>query len=276
MRLCSRTNTFTVVVDPLGCRIASVTHNPSGLDFLMHTAWEHEDWTGAFPSPNSSVEWHRRYQGGWHTLVPHSGDAREVDGVEHPFHGEAAWRTWRVIDRSPTSCTFEVVLRTVPLRIIRHVRATENGVEVEQEVENLSADPVNFTWTEHPAFGGALIDPSTTVTLGDELIPIEFPDEGGSHSGFTTALVSAVGSVDVRNVNAGRRATLSWDATLFPYLHIWQEHRATSGFPWWKSANTVAFEPASRPYFDEGPSLGPISVDGLQRLGTSFGLEIDA
>ncbi|SDE25570.1 hypothetical protein [Glycomyces harbinensis] len=274
LRLGSPGGEFTAAVDPDGACVSSIVHAATGTEFLLRLPWEDEDWTGVFAFEGSNQEWHRRYAGGWHTLVPHAGDARTVDGVEHPFHGEAAWRRWRVIESSPFSCTLEVVLRTVPLTVRRRVQATATGLAVRQSVANHSGREVAFSWTEHPAFGSALIGPGTTVRIGDDPIEAVFPDEEAPHGGFQTVRAKGRGAVELRNADKGTAAVLHWDPEILPYLYVWQEHRKTTGFPWWGRADTIALEPASRPYESDGGPLGPLTLAGGATLTADFALEL--
>lgn len=274
LRLVSPGGAFAVAVDPDGACTSSIVHAATGTEFLLRTPWEDEDWTGTYAFSGSNQEWHRRYAGGWHTLVPHAGDARRLDGVEHPFHGEAAWRRWRVIEASASSCTLEVVLRTVPLTVRRRVQATDAGVAVRQSVVNHSGREVAFSWTEHPAFGSALIGPGTTVRIGGDLIEADFPAEGEAHSGFQVVKADGRGAVELRNADKGTSAVLRWDPELLPFLYVWQEHRKTTGFPWWGLADTIALEPASRPYESDGGPLGPLTLAAGATLTADFALEL--
>ncbi|MFE6969966.1 hypothetical protein [Isoptericola sp. NPDC057653] len=270
LRLRSPGGEHAVEVDPTGARVASLEHTPTGTELLLRLPWEDEDWSGAYPSSSSNEEWHRRYAGGWHTLVPHAGDARTVDGVEHPFHGEAAWRRWRVVDRDACSCTLEVVLRTVPLTLRRTVRATPAGVEAVQQVVNHSPRTVAFTWTEHPTFGGALAGPGSTVSLGGEPVEAAFPLGSEPAGGFRSLRTRGRGDAELRNDAAGIVVVVRWDPDLFPYLHLWQEHRATAGFPWYGTVDAVALEPACRPYDVEGEALGPLVLAGGETMTARF------
>jgi galactose mutarotase-like enzyme len=260
---------FTVIADQSGGHISSIVRTACQTEFLLRTPWEDEHWAGQFAAGNSSEEWHRRYPGGWHTLIPHAGDARQLDGVEHPFHGEAAWRHWRIVDQEEHSCTFEVVLRTVPFRVRRRIEATDSGVRVEQSVQNISAAAVLFSWTEHPAFGDALIGPNSTLTISGEPLAADF-----SRSGFQTLKVNGRGVAEIRNEDNGYLARLSWNPVLMPYVYIWQEHGESVGFPWWGSTNTVGIEPASRPYHHDESCLGPITLDGGNTMTARFDLEL--
>lgn len=259
-------------VDPRGARLATLVHTDSGLDALLHTAWEHEDWSGAFPATDSAAEWHRRYQGGWHVLIPHVGAPRVVDGVEHPYHGEAAWRLWRITDVTETSCALEIVLRTVPLRLRREFVLTDDSVLVTQHFVNLSSSAVAFTWTEHPAFGDALIDETSEVSLGGVRVDVRFPPEGEGYGAFATFDATGDGELAIRNPRTRLEAVVVWDTELLPYASAWQEHNKTQGFPWWGTTNTIGLEPSSRNYHDVPPELGPLTVEPRGRLSSALKL----
>lgn len=272
LKLGTPDDAFAVAVDPTGARVASLVHRATGTELLLRPPWEHEDWSAAYPSASSNEEWHRRYPGGWHTLLPHAGDARSVDGVQHPFHGEAAWRRWRVVGREATSCTLDVVLRTVPFAVRRRVRSTGTGVEVVQRIANLSSHDVAFTWTEHPAFAGALAEPGSTLSLGGDPVDVTFPASGETSGAFQTVRTKGRGDAELRNDDEGISVVLRWDPELFTHLHVWQEHR-TTGFPWWGLVNAIALEPACRVYDADDGALGPLVLAGGAELTARFELE---
>ncbi len=265
---------YSVTVDATGARVSSIVHTGTETEFLLHTPWADEEWSGAYPSGSSNEEWHRRYAGGWHTLVPHAGDARTLGGVEHPFHGEAAWRRWRLVEQDAASCTLEVMLRSAPFTVRRRVRVTGSGVEIEQRVTNFSDRDVAFSWTEHPAFGSALTGPSSKLSIGGDPIEAVFPRDGYPYAGFRTVLAEGRGVVELRNEDTGTAVVLRWDPELFPYLYVWQEHHQTAGFPWWGQLDTIALEPASRTYESEGGALGPFVLAGGANLTACFGLDL--
>jgi len=271
--LASVDGTFAVAVDRLGARVSSLVHAASGTEFLLATPWAGEDFSGGYSSDRSNEEWHRRYAGGWHTLLPHAGDARTLDGVQHPFHGEAAWRPWRLTERDATSCTFDIVLRTVPFAVRRRLAATSAGLQVTQSITNLSGRDIAFSWTEHPALSGALIGPRSSLSIDGDEIELVFPDADESFSGFCTVPAAGRSSVRLHNDDTGTAIVLRWNPELFPYLYVWQEHRDTAGFPWWGRVDTIALEPASRPYDADAGSLGPLTLAGDATLSASFALE---
>lgn len=263
-----RAEALSVLVDVVGARIASVVHVPSSVEFLLTTPWADEEWQGAFSAEQSSAEWHRRYPGGWHTLVPHAGDPRRVDGIDHPFHGEAAWRPWRVVAQDDTSLSLRIVLRTAPLSVERTVSIVAGRLNVRQVVRNMSSRPTSLSWTEHPAFGSALAAEQTRVTIGDTVVP---PVQGTS--GLTTEL-TAIGVARIENPLTGAFARLTWDAGLLPYAHVWHEYSGHDSFPWWGQVRALAVEPASRPYDADSERLGPITMAGHAVISADFGLEV--
>jgi len=263
---------FAVAVDESGARIASVVETTTGTEFLLQLDGRDSEEPESPPAAESNRRWHERYAGGWHPLLPHAGDDRVVDGVAHPFHGEAAWRRWRTVGLDDASCTLELALGTVPLLLRRRVEATDAGVVVRQQVENFAPRDVAITWTEHPAFAEVLAAADASLTVGDTPVDVCFPAPGRSHGGFRSVPAGASGVARLRS--GGWDAVLEWDPVMFPQLHVWQEHRATAGFPWWGRTSTIALEPASRPYDLTDETLGPIVVPALGVVTAEFSLTL--
>lgn len=243
---------------------------------LLVTPWADEDWSGSSISEDSAEEWHRRYPGGWQSLVPSAGDARTVAGVHHPFHGEAAWRTWRVSTVDPHRSELEVELRTVPFLVRRTVDLRDGSLAITQSVRNLSRSAQSFTWTEHPAFGPDLLGSSSTVVVDGKVVSVEIPSAGAAHRAFTTETGFTVGRCRITNPDRGLAVLMEWDASIFPYLILWQEHRATTGLPWFGRIFTVGVEPASRPYWTDATEPGPLVVEPDATLTTTLRLSVTA
>jgi galactose mutarotase-like enzyme len=270
--LCSPGGRFAVAVDESGARIASIVETTTSTEFLLRFAGRDTEEPEAPPAADSNRRWHERYAGGWHPLLPHAGDDRTVAGVAHPFHGEAAWRRWRTVAVDDSSCTLEVALDTVPLVLRRRTEATADGVRVRQRLENTSAADVVITWTEHPSFGEVLAGPDASLTVAGSPVDVHFPAPNEGHGGFRSVPVGAHGVARLRS--GGWDAVLAWDPALFPQLHVWQEHRFTSGFPWWGAVSTIALEPASRPYDATDDTLGPIVVPAGGTVAAEFSLSL--
>jgi len=263
---------FAVAVDESGARIASIVDTTTGTEFLLQLNGRDAEVPETPPAADSNRRWHERYAGGWHPLLPNAGDDRTVDGVAHPFHGEAAWRRWRTVALDDSSCTLEVALDTVPLLLRRRTVATADGVRVQQRLENTSDGDVAVTWTEHPAFAEVLASAGASLTVDGDLVDVHFPQPGEGHGGFCSVPSGARGVARLRG--GGWDAVLAWDPVLFPQLHVWQEHRFTTGFPWWGETSTIALEPASRPYDHTDEALGPIVVPAHGAVAAEFSLSL--
>ncbi|QJU55019.1 hypothetical protein SCB71_18335 [Herbiconiux sp. KACC 21604] len=270
---------LTAVVEAEGARIASLrlrATDPAasaapdpgaGRELLLVTPWSGTT-DGAWAMPVSSHEWHRRYPGGWHVLLPRSGDPVTIDGVEQPFHGEAAWRHWR-LEAVENGCDATVDLRTVPLRLTRRIRLDGDTLSVTQEVTSFGAAAVDFGWVEHPAFDGALFD-GATLALGEEA-PRAFVEP---HATAFADLDAPVGACTVEAPAIARRLTLAWDAAVFPRLQLWQERRGSTGFPWWGSVDAIGIEPASQPFDFGGDRLGALTVAPGETLSSTLSLTV--
>ncbi|MBW8486735.1 hypothetical protein [Actinomadura parmotrematis] len=259
---------FKAAVSADGAALTSVRDRATGTELLLRTPWA-DQTSGALRFTGSGAEWHRRYPGGWHPLIPHAGDARVLDGVEHPFHGEAAWREWDLDAAASDRCALTTVLRTVPLALRREIALTGDGLTVTQTVRNLSAAPARFAWTEHPAFGPDLIGDGCVLELdgdgGTRRFPLR-PD--ARRPDALTVLNEGVRAARLVNERLGFGVELGFDPGVFDHVWIWRERRATPGFPWWGLVDTVAVEPASGPYTPEPGRLGRHLLDaGEERTG---------
>ena len=266
-----------VAVTRAGGAISSLIAH--GVELLARTPWADEGLGGdddAWRMPSSSAEWHRRYPGGWHLLTPAAGDPSPAAAVEQPFHGEAAWRSWRVSAVGEAAIVAEVLLRTTPIRVTRTVSLSEGHVTVDTVLRNESDGDQHVVWVEHPALAGRLFD-DAEVTLGDH------SEEHGERVtvGIVTApgsrfddLDAASGRVSIASRSAGIDLTMTWDAALLPRLYVWQERRGSEGFPWWGAVDAVGLEPASDPYGTATLGSGSVTVPARGERRTRLTWEI--
>ncbi|MFB4354253.1 hypothetical protein RAC69_13965 [Microbacterium sp. LS_15] len=252
-----------VAVTSAGGAISSIRAH--GVELLARTPWADQGLGGegdAWRMPSSSAEWHRRYAGGWHLLTPAAGDPSPEASVEQPFHGEAAWRSWRVRAEGRAAIVAEVLLRTAPLRVTRTVTVSEGRVTVDTVLRNESDGDQHVVWVEHPALAGALFD-DAEVTLGAEgadaaeRVAVQIVAAPGARF---DDLDAAAGRVLIASASAGLDLTLTWDAALLPRLFVWQERRGSAGFPWWGAVDAVGLEPASDAYGTATLGSGSVTV----------------
>ncbi|WP_432144081.1 DUF4432 family protein [Streptomyces sp. bgisy084] len=272
-----RSDQLTVGVLPgKGADIVSLVDTATGIDVLFRSPWGRRDPALLPSTRDSQLDWLARYPGGWQQLVPNAGAARVVDGVLRGYHGEAAVVGWEVESADESSAALGVQLVTAPLTLTRRLRVRGPSLLVTDTIHNDSAEPVDVMWVQHPAFGAPFIDGHSTLTTGargvlsdaqapgnvlppDAATPFPFstgldgnpidlsrvpPPESG-RALFAALTDFASGWFAINSPSAGFALRMEWDAHLLPYAWLWQECRATAGFPWFRRAYVIAVEPAN-------------------------------
>lgn len=249
-----------VDVRPEGAAIATITLHPadhSPVEVLARTPWADAP-AGRWRMTDSADEWHRTYPGGWHVLLPRALGPAVVDRLEQPFHGEAAWRSWELGRLSERACLATVELRSLPLRLEREFSLddTSDGVRftVAQRVTNLSDRALRIGWVEHPAFDGRLLA-DADVTLNGLPAPIE-PLGTGSFADDE----SVDGMLRIDHRPSATRIEVAWDPVVFPRTYLWQERRASAGFPWHRRVDAVGVEPATQRHDLPEDVLGELPI----------------
>ncbi|HEX4814279.1 MAG TPA: DUF4432 family protein [Nonomuraea sp.] len=96
-------------------------------------------------------------------------------------------------------------------------------------------------WPVVPADGGGEVDLGVVREPGapSEIVYLTGFDEGWYE-------ISSHTSGDISGDISGKIGMrVEWDASLLPYLWLWQELGSSAGYPWWGRAYTVGLEPFS-------------------------------
>lgn len=259
-----------------GADIVGLIDRRTAINLLWRTPWGWRDPGQLPPMADSQADWLARYPGGWQQLLPNAGPARQQDGLMLGYHGEAAIVPWTVQELTTASAVLTVDLMTAPLRMRREVTLSGSTVTLRDTVTNLSPDPVQVRWVQHPGFGEPFIDQAARIDAGARTLLTD-PEIPGTNLPSDAALTFPVAigldqrEVDLRVVpgphrphavfgaltdfeatwftitspNTGLGLKLEWDQGLFPHAWFWQECHSTRGFPWYRRAYVVAIEPAN-------------------------------
>ncbi len=263
-----QTPAIRVDVDDEHGGVISAVCDASGANALAHYDWE-------TPIPahrglsygNDDLDFHSTFRGGWQETFPNAGQSSVVDGIPHPFHGEAASSRWTVEEQSATRCVLSVPARS-PLTLRRTMTLDpERAVlRIEGVVENVGAVPADFVWGQHPAFpatagaridypAGARIRPDVERTGGVELVPVAWPV--ATRTDGSTVDLSVVrdeplheffyldslteGWAAIRQPADGVSVALAWDLDVHPYSWLWIM-RDDPGMPFYGRGRMLAIE----------------------------------
>ena len=264
-----------VEVDPVrGADVLSLVDRRTGVDVLFRTPWrERADAirNGQAPSTvDPTAVWMEQYRGGWQTLCPTAGPPRTLHGAPLDFHGEASVVPWAVDESSPTTTRLHVDLFSLPIRIDRTLTLEGSVLHQVDVLTNLSAVPLGFDYSNHPAFGGAFLDGECRIGAGATRFTSSAGRENALVGGAVNEWPWAAGSdgepVDLRVLPAPGRprevlgwlsdftehwvalanpgldvaVRLEWDGEHVPYAWFWQELEATPDAPWFGRARAAS------------------------------------
>ena len=273
-----------------GSDIVSFLHKPSDTDVLWHaSAGLRRPGPDGRPESEGAAAYMDLYEGGWQECLPNGGAGVTYRGAPVPFHGELWSASWdvRVDLDTPERVTVTLSVETprTPFRVEKRLSLASGRtvLEIDETVINLSPEPIDLMWGNHPAFGAPFLDgtcrvdvPPCTVSshrsepIGPESAiafgrtfdwPLAPRADGAGTVDLTqvpgpevgrTEWVSLSGMAEgwygltsgARNVGFGLR----WDVAVFPYVWFWQVWGGGAGYPWWGREYVCALEPwTSRP-----------------------------
>jgi hypothetical protein len=220
-------------------------------------------------------EWIAGYRGGWQTLLPNAGNACEVDGIPHGFHGDASADPWTVVERSPTSAT--IAWEGHGVRASRTLALVDGALRIDTTLECSGDAPAPLVMVEHLAVGAELLDPEVEVSLPaapayqldvDGRAPAAADDAplwpellllDGSRERADRLTLSEPrermaalrdlphGWAALRNVATGQGLAMAWDVDWFPHMWMWHEARTIDAPPWRGMGELLIVEPATSP-----------------------------
>lgn len=218
--------------------------------------------------------WTAAWRGGWQGCLPNAGNACDVNGTRHGFHGRASNDPWQVDEASGTRCVAS--WKGHGLRAERRFEAAGGGLGITTRVTALE-EGTPLVALEHLSLGLELIEPGVEITLpagraseldeqlGPALPPQDAPEwpeialAGGARErgdrfalAETRARVYVVRDVPegralVRNTGRDQAVEITWSADVLPHLLVWHEARGTGGV-WRNATEVLCIEPCSVPH----------------------------
>lgn len=282
-----------------GCDVLSV--RPwDGPELLFATPWGLRRRGAATGGGDDRTLLMEQYPGGWQTVFPNAGPAREAYGAPWGMHGEAWLAPFEVIGTGVTAdgAWLEAETRLVrsPFRLRKRVAVDGASVTVTETVTNEGGQPVEVMWGQHPAFSAALLGPRAELSTSATRVVVD-PDRDTPTTDLQPGAVSvwpyATGRgggapVDLRPVppasttvdrllyltgfpdagawvrladpDAGLAVALHWERTEMPHAWYWLESHATPDFPWYAGVRAFALEPATS--WPAARDAGPPTVGG--------------
>jgi galactose mutarotase-like enzyme len=265
LRLANRQ--LEAVIDPaVGAEVRSL-RPAGGPEFLFQAPWKRIQPATA---EADEVAWTEAWQGGWQLLFPNAGEACEVGGTRHGFHGAASLARWRV-DRAETDRAELSWTDAGGLAVRRRFALEETRLRVHTTVRSTRPVEIPFVLVEHLILGEPLAQAGSSIEItGGTLQPLA--DDGSLLPGSTAtswpfanfdgrledwsrgaeAPSSRFGSIG-RIPDRRARVTVPtlkfaievrWSES-FPHLWFWEERRR-AGAPL-EDVSCVGLEPATVP-----------------------------
>ncbi|HJQ74094.1 MAG TPA: hypothetical protein VJ814_04370 [Gaiellaceae bacterium] len=218
--------------------------------------------------------WTERYRGGWQCVTPNAGNACDVAGDRHGFHGRASNDPWEIMEMEP----FRLVLRWEGhgLAVTRTIGADAEGLAIRTDWTP-TGEIAALVALEHVAFGLELLEPEVEIRLppgrayelSEQEGPVRPPDDAPhwpdallldgstelterralreSRSRLLAVAEIPDGWATVVNRGTGQGLRLEWNVHSQPHLWMWHEVRATGGL-WRGQSEVLCIEPSTVPH----------------------------
>ncbi len=287
-----------LVLADKGGDIVELLHKPSDTDVLWRSPNGVRDPRGFTPgAPRPEGAFLDFYPGGWQDCLPTGGDGGDYFGTRHGPHGEFCLLPWQAqlpVD-TPDCVTLQLTARGVrtPLLVTKSytLRRGVAALFIREQIVNEGAEPFDFVWGQHPAFGPPFLDESCVVDLPGATVHADARQPTHRYRPGSTPWPSAVGRdgtpIDVSRIagpqvrshdtlvltdlqagwyavtNTARRIGVGmvWPLDVFPALWFWQSYGGAFGSPWFGRTYNIALEP----WTTASSSLAGARADGSAR-----------
>jgi hypothetical protein len=266
-----------------GADVFEFTYKPRDLDFLWQSPLEmRKPFVATSALPEGAF--HDYYFGGWQEVLPSAGWASEpYMGTYQGLHGEVALLPFQaaITEDTPELVSLKTWVRLyrTPLALERSMSMKKGmpAVFIHERLVNEADMEFAVIWGHHPAFGAPFLDENCVVNAPAKKVEVlsyhtnglwepggdyDFPMVPNRRSGqlqdITKVLPASTRSVDVvffkelsegwytfTNPQLGVGFGMSWDASLFKYLWMWQVYGGHTDYPWYGRTYNVALEPFS-------------------------------
>ena len=265
-----------------GADILSIKTTEKHQELLLQTPWA-DRAEAVIKQEQKSIyldpvaHWMERYRGGWQMICPVAGTPRVIHGAPVGFHGEAAISTWKINNLENSSARMQLDLFSLPIRIEREVSVDGNAIEITDVITNLSNLELEFDYSSHPAFGGALLEGEVTIETSAQKFHLDeesISPHGISGSTHDWPLVkgengkvldlsrlpspptrlgvfgwlSDFGSKKwyrIKNIDTNIALEIEWESEFLDFAWFWLEFNDNEGSPWFRKVRTFAIEPSS-------------------------------
>lgn len=265
-----------------GSDVIQFLHKPLDIDFMWASRPGLQP-AGAVKAPAQGNAFLDFYPGGWQEILPNFGDPCEYKKVALGLHDEVSLVPWKytIVEDEPqcVSVVLEVRCVRTPFRLRKTLTLRPGRVlEIEEQVENESAETMDCTWGHHPAFGAPFLDetchivvPPCRVKTQEEYVSpnsrlekaqdCEWPivrGRKGEKIDLSRVPARVTHSHDMAYLHGfhegwyllfheGRKLGfgMNWDSQIFKYLWFWQVYGGWAGYPWYGTSYNIGLEPCS-------------------------------
>ena len=272
-----------LVLDPgFGGDILSIKTMPNNQELLLRTPWADRaaDVIAGRQTPFSLdpvAHWMEHYRGGWQLITPNAGDPRKIHGAAVGFHGEAAISQWTIVESTPESVRISLDLISIPVRIERVISLEKNEISITDQITNLSGVDLEFDYSSHPAFGGALLDGEVSIETSATKFTLDEESESAHGASGSTHQWPLIKSENGKTLDVSKLPThesnlwvfgwlsefdgpqwyrisnkeknlsfeMRWESEFLDFAWFWLEFNSSQGFPWFGRVRTFAIEPSS-------------------------------
>jgi hypothetical protein len=248
MTVTLRAGSVVAEVDTVGAEVGSL--RAAGREMLFRSPWSPRRLVDRGVDDTSWVE---GWRGGWALLFPNAGPGGVLDGVPHPYHGEAALTGWDVVEQDDGTATLSTTLAGTTAGLLRRFALDRRSLTVTTRIENVGDRPLRHVVVEHLILGGFAVEEGARVDLpsGDLRIlderstPRPWDRVPAGPAMWFGVVRDACGPAFVTSADGGFGVRVDWDRSALPHLWVWLEQADDAAPPWAGRVRCLGLEPAS-------------------------------
>ena len=222
------------------------------------------------------------YVGGWFEVLPNFGSPCDFAGKHFTGHGEVCNLPWdyNVIKDSEDEIELMFITRLskYPFEIRKYLTMEKDSpsLNFREEVINLGAVPIEYTWALHPNIGKPFLNEDCVISLPFAEKEISVLKEESMINEILSFDDVKSGKASIKNIKTGVGIAFEWDMNIFRHCKVWRYFAHSTGHHHHSGGYVACIIPCSSKTMgiDKAAEKGEtLSIKGYEKIEVRYSVK---